>query len=201
MRQLRVVLTAEGPSDDAFLAPVVTRLLEDVCARRHLAVEVLPCHPVRVSGGGLPADARLGRLLDESGQPDLLVVHSDAAQEDRGRAVVEALRAAGQAALLAVPRRETEAWALADEQAVVAATGRADVRVPPHPEKVVDAKVVLRSLASRRRRRRPDPQELLAVLGQRVRLDELRALPSFERLVREVEVGVDALHLPGDSTT
>jgi len=91
-----------------------------------------------------------------------------------------------------VPVRETEAWALADGDALRAVFGTvledAALGVPPHarlvetitdPKRALDSAYLLTRPSGRRAR--AGAAALLSALGQQVSLDRLRQVPSFAR--------------------
>jgi hypothetical protein len=86
------------------------------------------------------------------------------------------------------PRHETEAWMLADPDAVVTAFGYAgtpaSIGLPASPreaERLGDPKAVLAEAMTsvRGRRRRPDIRQIIPAIAQRQSFDTLRQTRSF----------------------
>lgn len=184
MRYLASGLVAEGATDDRFLRPLLTRALEELCSREFdEQVDVSEVQVLR-GRGGPPAVAEIVRLADEQRDSFLLLfVHRDqGANPGRVRSEwIEPLRAAwgdrAQRLVMAVPVRETEAWMLADGDAL-----RAVMRVRwPNNQLGVPA-------APRRVEELSDPKQVLDRLGERIS----RSFHAYYERLGE-EVSIDAL--------
>ena len=135
-----------------------------------------------------------------AGAWNLLFVHADGAGDPAGARAsavepacraVESKQGARGRCVAVVPVRETEAWALADGEALRAAfgsvlddSGLGLLARPRDVESVADPKQVLRRAlqAARprsRRRRRIGLKEYLEPIGERVDLECLRQVPAF----------------------
>lgn len=219
MRYLGLALYAEGKTDYYFLAPLLLRLCESVCAE---AVE-----PVEFAGETLALDHRSEandaprdqRVLDAADQArgawQLLFVHTDGANDpvlQRARLVEPALallRARwGEDGLgvAVVPVRETEAWVLVDGDALRNVLGSTlsdeALGLPLSPQDVeaqLDPKAVLRAAfwatgpTGQRRRRGTSP--MLNALGEQVALQRLRRLPSFQLLEEELRSALRTMRI------
>lgn len=201
MRYLALALYAEGPSDHAFLRPIIRRAVLEVGSR--LARAAIEVSEQFVEGQRRPRGASraesvrrvFGRsLLD--GSIDLLFVHTDggadpaAARRDRIDTVRDRISAAETSVVPVVPVRETEAWALADPDALCEEFGFVGEakEVWPNidlddPDRMPDPKGILRDLQralQTRRRKRPRSGTVIpAGLGDRVALPALRRLAAF----------------------
>ncbi len=219
MRYLGLALFAEGGRDHSFLRPLLRRLVEDMCARRAAARveigDVIELHTLERHRGQDRATRILEAARDAEGSFDLLFVHTDGgsnASLARKERVDPAIP--GVAYLLAaphprrgvgvVPVRETEAWALADGDALRKAFGSSlddsALGVPTRArevESILDAKAALEdayaAVVGARRRRRRTASSFLEVIAEGAGLQRLRAVPSFRELETELGVAIDQL--------
>jgi hypothetical protein len=205
MRWLGLALVAEGPTDERFLGPLLRRTVEAACLEVcRSEVEVGDVAPLRWSGPGRPP---LADFVLESAQrcretAHILFIHTDGggdpdrARRERFSPAMERVAAAdGLPRLVAViPVRETEAWLLADGDAIRAAFGTtlddirlglpdrpSDVERVPDPKALLD-RVILAARGGRSRGTRPGASPYFDVLGERVRLAALRQLPAYRRI-------------------
>jgi hypothetical protein len=190
MRYLTSGLVAEGRTDDRFLPPLLSRALEELCADEFdESVEVSEVQVLRSRGGPLGVDG-IVELVD--GQRDsfvLVFVHRDqGANVDRVRSEwTEPLRTrwddrAGRLVMV-VPVRETEAWMLADGDALRAVLrvrwpdSQLGVPAPPRRvEEIADPKQVLHRLEARISR---SFDAYLDRLGEEMSIEALRKVPAF----------------------
>ena len=213
MRYLGMALYAEGPTDYALLTPLLQRLCEDVCARH--AVE-----PVEIGAlVALDDPPRMQNLRREErilasakaawGAWNVLFVHADAAgdarraRQERTAPALDLLRQIelGQGVAV-VPVRETEAWTLADGDALRAVLGvphsDADLGLPGRArgvEQITDPKATLRAAQSTAGRRRMRSVDLLHLLGERISLERLAHVPAFEELRSDLVNALVALRV------
>jgi hypothetical protein len=181
--------------------------------------EVLELHsPVSVRNQ--PREIRILQAAREAfGAWHILFVHTDAGGDadtahlqrvEPARARVSAeLGENGTRTVAVVPVRETEAWAIADGEALRATFGTlksdADLGVPLRPrgvEAVADPKHALRdalvAAMGQRGARRERVAGMLELIGERVRLDILANIPAFSGVRTELFDVLKALHyLPG----
>jgi len=116
-----MTLISEGVSDDDFLVPVLQRSAEEFCPADAQVDEPLA---VRAAAGPAVLERTTAALSARSGAFRIVVVHHDGANDpEEGyrrwvSRVGEAWRAEGgrEPVIGVVPVRETEAWALADEE-------------------------------------------------------------------------------------
>ncbi len=207
MRYLGIALFAEGSTDDRFLNPLLARLCEDLCLRRgegpiEVAPLVLLHAPSRFRNASHEVQV-LESVRNMQCQIDILFLHTDGggdaarAIEERidpvRRIIQERLTSFGGRAIAVVPVRETEAWALADGDAIRTAFGSnrddsslgipariAEVESLPDPKRSLND--AWRAAWPNRRRRNQSATGCLDLLGQHARLDRLRLVPAFARL-------------------
>lgn len=218
MHYLGLALYAEGRTDYAFLCPLLLRLCEDVCRGARQAVDIGGVLPLDDPPGmaRAPRDERIARAADEARPAwNILFVHADA-DADAHAALRERVwpsaerirqRAYARAEIVAViPVRETEAWTLADGDAIrrVLGTSLGNEALGLRSrgaslERLGDPKEQWNAIlaAARRSRRSPrrDLAGLLPPLGERCDLDCLRELPSFQHLEADLRSALAHLQI------
>jgi hypothetical protein len=209
MRYLALGLYAEGPYKSTFEAAV------RISDSRVLLAESF-VRPQRASKSKDRAD-RIFDLFSEplrQGAISLLFIHTDGGTDfstaDRERVVPAIIKLKGSIAAPSfgcvgvVPVRETEAWALADFDALREELGTRlsaeELQLPVRPadvERLLDPKQTLRNahaLASPSRRgRRTRFEAIPAGLGDRVNHHCLRQVPAFARFEAELEATLRSL--------
>jgi hypothetical protein len=217
MQYLGLALYAEGRTDYYFLSPLLQRLCEDVCAGEALQpVEVSDVigldHPPSVNNAN-----REQRIVSAAGTArgawKILFVHADGAgnpQRVRAQQVEPALASLRSVfgndgvGVAVVPIRETEAWVIADGDAIrhVFDTQRTDSELGlPSPsraaESVADPKASLDSAFAvtepSGRRRKQGVSPYLSALGEQVSLTRLRELDAFLALEAELKAALRQL--------
>jgi len=157
MRYLTSALLCEGATDERFLPPLLTRTLEDLCrANFDQEVEVARVQPLRKKGGPRPIPEMISLVEENSGYFSIVYFHHDqgAHRQQVERDWLDPLRAAWgsrrELMIEVVPVRETEAWLLADGEAIRSALGVAwtddGMGLPSAPklvEHIADPKDVL----------------------------------------------------------
>ena len=218
MQYLGLALYAEGSTDYQFLCPLLLRLCESACAQAAQPVEiggVLPLddtHAMRTA----PRGERIAQAAqDAAGAWNLLFVHADAdgdAEQALRERVAPGLGRVRDAAwpraegVAVVPVQETEAWVLADGDALRAVFGStltdSALGLPAQVtaiERLAEPKLALEAafLATRPtgRRARAGATALFNALGEQVALDRLRALPSFRTLELDVQAALQRLQI------
>lgn len=213
MQYLNLALYAEGRTDYSFFIPLLRRLTEEICTRHALRpVEVSDVmgldHPTQSNES--PRHQRIADAARQAmGTWRILFIHADGAgdpdrarreQVDPGREKVEQTAGAAHAGVGVVPVRETEAWAIADGDALRAVFGttlsdellglptRRDVETDPEPKKTLAGAFKAVKPPSRLLRKGTSPY--LGQLGEEISLDCLRQLESFRQLERDL---MDAL--------
>lgn len=218
MQYLGLALYAEGPTDYYFLRPMLQRLCEDLCASEASepvdVSEVLSLnHPEELHEE--PREQRIlaaAKLAQDSWR--ILFVHADGANDParaRHEQVEPCLSLLGAffkddgVGVAVVPIRETEAWGIADGDAVRSAFGTelSDVQLglPARRavEAVADPKAVLlgafHATNPSGRRRKQGPSPYLNTLGEAVSLHHLRELVAFDRLVSDLREALQKLQI------
>lgn len=214
-------LYVEGPTDARALPVLVRRTAEHILTQRGRPdVDVL--EPLVI--GQVEADDHAGRILEAARSTHgyhVLLVHADADAPTREKAyqerflpglnrVHEAASAAEKVCKLLIPLipvRMTEAWMIADAEAVREVIGTdvpaADLGLPARPHEVeavqdpkgVLAEAVRRAIASRRLRRRFSIGSLYEPVAQTVRLECLAGVPAFQQFEQELTRALVALRL------
>ena len=208
---LGLALFAEGPSDHQFLRPLLERFTETLCLSRARGLVELPSMIELHSPRRAKNDDRTKKILEAArdawGSFHILFIHSDggadpaATEENYIEPVRRAIRddadmGEGSTRTVAViPVRESEAWMLADGEALREAFGttltNARLGLPSHVrevESILDPKVTLQQALFAvfgRRSRRSGPQDYFAAIGQSARFEKLREVPSFQAFEKQ----------------
>lgn len=195
MSQLSWAVSYEGSTDARYLDVLIRRVIEAHCLRVNVSVEVstTPLRFARRSPEHIIQEAT--RLRDAF---DVLFVHADAGGREQRKTLSERClvicRELAEQSILptercvpVIPRREMEAWAIADQGAVAKAlgyNGRLEALGLPTPpktaESINDPKDTLRRAQRtvvNQRRRLPDR---LALIAEYQSLSVLRRVPSFK---------------------
>lgn len=217
MRTLSPGVFTEGPTDVDFLSPVVLRLATELIqSRGHRPAQVAG----PVSFPGRPATKTFRDTIDLHARSlDLVVVHTDGGGnpsravreriEPWSASVDDILDGRLRVFVPAIPNRATEAWMLADLEALQDVLGttknRRELGLPAHArevEQITAPKAMLGSVhesaVGSRQARRVGLRPLYLALGQEVSLENLRHVPSFHRFATEFEAALRRLgFLPG----
>jgi hypothetical protein len=219
-RWLGLALYAEGETDHRFLDEVLRRSVEERLLGRGHSVEVPAMQRLTVDATATNRADRIANGCDMmQGAFHLLFVHADGGGDpdlariertDPGiELVLERLGDAARAGVPVVPVRETEAWALADYDTLrsVLATrcSNDELGLPRRSrmlEGVEDPKALFDNAVrvargGRRHRRRASASAYLDLLGARVDVSTLAALPGFARLLADIDAALDRLGLNG----
>ena len=195
-----MLLLTEGRTDDRILPRLLERSADEVCARAVKAsVDVGEVIVVRPRPGPPNIGEIVAEAIKNDGAFNVLLVHRDigASRERSEREWIHPIRDAWSAAgraeelVIAAPVRETEAWALVDGDALREVFGvnwtddRMKLPAVPHlVERVEDPKQVLEGVREQISRRSTD---YYARLGDLIRLERLRLVPSFQAWEEELE--------------
>lgn len=216
MQALVLALYAEGTTDEHFLPPIIQRTAEVVIAARgRTTVDVLDPWVVKVEPG---LNERATCILAAARQTEgfhALIIHADADHPTPERALHERIQpgmdrvtAAGVRHTLIplIPVRMTEAWLLADPEALLHVIGTnmtATALGLPEREHLVESdpdprqtlhRVVRDATALRRRRRRQfHADELYAPLARIINLERLCKVPSYQQFVEDFTVALKSL--------
>lgn len=189
----------EGATDQAYFEILIPRAMEDVVMRRGTKHSTIPPNPSVVLKRGAVED--VAREACEAKDGFLLVfIHADTGGrnletglEERSVRYCDAMHALCQwpsvRCITISPRHETEAWLLADPQAVTDSLGYRGapeaIGLPSNAheaERLPDPKSVLvAAVREIRGKRRPfDVKQLFPAIAQRQSLAKLRQTTSFE---------------------
>ena len=216
---LGLALIAEGPTDHQFLRPLLERFTETLCLARARGLVEIPSMIELHSPRRVKDSDRATRILEAArdawGSFHILFIHSDGGGDPTAAEVncIDPARRAirddvdlgeGSTRTVAiVPVRETEAWMLADGDAIREAFGttltNARLGLPSHAravETIPDPKVeldrILASVLGRASRRRR-LQNYLATIGQTARFERLREVPSFQSFEEQFTAALTGL--------
>lgn len=212
MRVLSCILACEGESDGWFLPPLLQRAIDDLCLDRFPGtVDVRDIR--RISADVQKPAEVVAASCAERGAFDVLLYHHDGyprqIADEKIDEVVRALGAAGvgEAFVPVVPVMETEAWMLADcdalarvisaSRAAVAAELPPQARLVEKQEQPKEAlRRVIRSTVRRHRRARPDSDDMrryFAALAEEIDIGLLRDVPAFARWWNDMATALDRL--------
>lgn len=190
----------EGPSDALYLDVLLPRMIRDLVAQRGVDVVEVPDAPaVRLGERGRAIENVAEEACEFSNAYEVVFIHADTGGraleqglDNRAQAYCEAFNARCEwplnRCLTITPRHETEAWLLADGQAVAATLGYTgnptEIGLPATAkaaEKLGDPKLTLANAMKevRGRRRNYEIANLFPAIAQRQRLDMLRGSQSF----------------------
>jgi hypothetical protein len=188
----------EGATDQAYFELLIPRVMEEIVMRHGTRHSTIPPAPsIRLHRGTIDVVAREACAARDAFH--LVFIHADtggraleAGLETRSIRYCEAMHEeCGYPAVRCItlsPRHETEAWMLADPQAVTGALGYlgspALIGLPSdasQAERLSDPKAALAAAMSlvRGRRRRADVTQIVPAIAQRQSLNKLRRSRSF----------------------
>ncbi len=224
MKTLALALYAEGRADERFLPILVRRTAESLLARQSTQVvdvfgPLLVNHDIDVR-----FPIRSERLLEASRRAygyHLLVIHADADYPEPDRALREriqpGLEAIGEAAksdtrlndrcVALIPVQMTEAWMLADPQALIQVIGATrtaeEMGIPtravqveslPNPKQTLQQSIQQAISDRPRRRRRIQLSEIHEPLARQISLERLQGVPAYQTFIRDLTVALKDLH-------
>ena len=190
----------EGQGDSADFDVLLPRLMEEITAAERARAVAVPQTPALHLEAGRDRERVAAKLCKNAESFSLIFIHADtggraqeASMDDRGaaycRAVQDLCGWPPERCVVLQPRHETEAWVLADPEAVMEALGlRGDPSrygLPPNaaaaealPEAKGTLNDIVRGVVGRRKPRRGSTA-LFARVAQTQRLDALRGSRSF----------------------
>ncbi|MES2270838.1 MAG: hypothetical protein V4533_08145 [Pseudomonadota bacterium] len=191
----------EGPTDRAYFDLLIPALMEDLVRRRGTRNVTVPQSPaISMGKAGRTVDAVASEICGEQDAFHVVFVHADTG----GRALEANMGSRSEAyrqaafelcgfplvrCVIIAPRHETEAWMLADRDAVGGALGYrgdlAELGLPAdarQAEKLVDPKQVLANAISQVRGRRSasNVHQIITAIAQRQNFTRLRTAQSFQ---------------------
>jgi Domain of unknown function (DUF4276) len=204
---LSSVLWREGPTDERFLRPLLHKAVTDIAyaeGKYQCDIPELQDLCSLHNEKPLPLVKRVLAALERAdGSFRLVFLHTDAggdherARRERIAPVQNALTTiqfrTNHQAIAVIPVRETEAWMIADGDALRSSFGstasNAELDVPARPrdvESILDPKAHLSSSLEvaygGHRRRKQGIGNFYEIIGAEVRLSVLRQIPSFKRM-------------------
>lgn len=202
--QIIIGFATEGTTDIRFLESVIQRTFENVAFECRGQVEVLPVQCMKKQNGEFIEIVKKYSKCAEANGIMVLCIHSDADDITDVNtfnnklipaftAVVDMDEAGICKNLVAiVPIRMTEAWMLSDKELLKAELGTsksdAELGIDRHPETycnpkqtIEDAIRIARQNLAKRRRHELSIGELYSPIGQKVPLDRLETLPSYQK--------------------
>ena len=202
----------EGPTDSAYFEVLIPRVMEELVRRHGTRLSTIPTAPAVLLSRGAPAEVA-SEACSAREAFHLCFVHADtggrnlaAAIDERSTAYCAAMRAECNwppaRCIVVSPRKETEAWVLADGAAVTSALGYSDtpssLGLPADAEaaeRLADPKATLRAaMESVRGRRRPiATSDIFAAIAQRQSLTALRGASSFSAFENRLRAGLVSL--------
>lgn len=204
MIYLRAGLYAEGPTDYAFLRPLLDRLMDELAASLYAGqYELGECLGIDAPSGTHAdrAERVAAAIHAHRNECTVLVIHSDGAgdpERARREQVAPGMDAARArctdrpvAAAACIPVREIEAWMLVDPDVFPLVGRSTPPTCPVEPERELDPKVTLDRLLTDSGVRRQRRDRVYGIFGVNVRLECLRRLQAFasfeNELVRAIE--------------
>jgi Domain of unknown function (DUF4276) len=199
----------EGATDRAYFELLIPRVMEDIIMQLGTRHAIVPPSPAII----LQRSTIEGVAKEACATKDafhLLFIHADTGGrglagdlDARSFSYCEAIHSRCEfravRCITISPRHETEAWILADPQAVIAALGYvgspASIGLPGSPvdaERLQDPKAVLMAAVRQvRGRRRPfDAKQLFPAIAQRQSLATLRKASSFVSFEANLQAGL-----------
>lgn len=210
MKYIGWAVLYEGASDAAYFDVLLHRVMEDIVFRGSKFPSIPTAPNIRLRRGSADSFAAEACAAQEAFH--LVFVHADTggrAQEanlgDRTTAYQEALARCcdwpAERCVIVTPRHETEAWVLADPEAICGALGfRGDPQAIGLPataaeaERLIDPKAAIEQAISEVRRGRRDSgdaSQIFAAVAQRQALERLRGSDSFRQFEARLQVGLD----------
>lgn len=212
MKYIGWAVLYEGASDAAYFDVLIHRVMEDIVFRGTKFPSIPTAPSIRLRRGSADSFATEACAAQEAFH--LVFVHADTggrAQEAnlgaRTTAYQDALTQCcdwpAERCVIVTPRHETEAWVLADPEAVCGALGYRGapeaIGLPAtaaEAERLVDPKVAIeQAIGAVRRGRRGsgDASQIFAAVAQRQALDRLRGSDSFRQFEAKLQEGLEHL--------
>ena len=214
--QVIIGYTTEGSTDVLFLKSVVQRTFEHIAFECHGQIEILPVQNIdRLSGDFIEAIIKCSVDADNRGVT-VLCVHVDADSENDANALANKINPAFDAIcklddenvcknlVAIVPVHMTEAWMLSDIELLKREIGTNEncralgLDRPPetirNPKQAIeDAIRIARQGLPKRRRSKLSISDLYSPLGQKMPIDALDRLSSYQKFCEAVRIAFDKL--------
>ena len=219
-KQIIIGFTTEGPTDVRFLESIIQRSFEAVAFECDGQVEILPVQRIEKQGGGFVNAVKSYAQQAERRGIMVLCVHTDAddtTDTDTFNYKINPAFAAVDNAQMEhlcknlvaiVPVQMTEAWMLSDKELLKAEIGTRKsnedlgINRPPevyaNPKQAIESAIrIVRQDLTKRRRRDLTIAELYSPIGQKITLNTLEGLPSYQKFkgaVRDAFRKLNYLH-------
>ncbi|MGV9556218.1 DUF4276 family protein [Streptomyces sp. NPDC003401] len=197
-RYLTMGLLAEGPEDEMFLSALAVRQLTRLAASAPAPFDVADTVQSSAVGTARTAHPRLcAEAQDLATTCDLLLVHNDHRERGKIGKLRRDVSPPSDCRIVGiVPVRETEAWLLVDTRLLRSLPGAVPAALPwagepsgAQVERVADPKALLADVLPGH-----DTHLLAELLGQRIDLDRLQALPAYQQWCAELTSALKELH-------
>ncbi|MFI1022674.1 hypothetical protein [Streptomyces olivaceus] len=189
-RHLSLALLTEGASDQWFLVPLIDRQVAGIALEASVGFDYSgvvagECYTVA------HRDLVLREVTDLLHYFDIVLIHHDHNERSKAEAIRERVPGDAHRIVPLVPVRETEAWMLADREALKesAPTRDAAGKAPRDVQKIADPKAMLKTALGGRR----DAEHDFARLGQTVALEALSLVPAYRRWTAELRQAMERL--------
>jgi hypothetical protein len=203
----------EGVTDREYFRVLLPRVMQDIVAGGAIQSVTIPEDMLVIGASDRTVEAVAVEACNNRDSFHLWFIHADIG----GRALEDGLASRSEAyadrafqlcrlpkvrSINVAPKKETEAWVLADRRAVLEAFGLSAgydtetlPRNPPECERLADPKVLLDEFATEvnRRRYRRGASFLYPTIGQRQDLAALRRMPSFNRFEADLRTALASL--------
>lgn len=219
MKSVAIALYTEGSTDQYFLPEVIRRTAKRIfiqSGQQHINVQ--PVEPISFDKSGMKQDKCILQAACYAANHNILIVHADADHHTADKALRERFEPGHllikqakedicRCVIPIIPVQMTEAWMLADSEALITALGTSksahELGLPPKPKLVEndsDPKQTLKMIVSkanthRLRRRHIDINPLYTLLGRTVDLSRLNLVPSYQRFVQYLENAFRTINL------
>lgn len=208
-RIITIGYIVEGSTDVRFLENIIRRTFEDVALRCEREIEIYSVVSIKAEKGDTFVQQIQEAIRDAERQGiEFVCIHCDADDSNdehvRKYKIIpafeacESFRVANDIKLLSlIPVYMTEAWMLADKSVfkdeISSGLDDSELRIHRPPESYNDPKNVIKEAIRisqqniSRRRRKLDIADLYLPLGQKISLDSLKRLPSYQNFFRQIE--------------
>jgi Domain of unknown function (DUF4276) len=201
MNILTIAYSGEGTTDERFLANIILRTFEDVLIEAKSEIEIHD--PVYIYKEGPNAIAKIVNAAEQAEGFHVLCIHVDADYENDNRAFEERINSGFNAVeasnnaicknlIAIVPIQMTEAWMLSDidvfKDEIGTEKSNLELGLPVrvnHIERISDPKETINNAIRiafanySSRRNVPRIGEIYIPLSQKIKMDNLKNLPSF----------------------
>ncbi len=208
-KQVIIGFTTEGITDVRFLESIIQRSFEDVAFECEGQIEILPVQYIEKQRGDFVEAVKIYAQRAEKRGIMVLCVHTDADDATDTNIFNYKIKPAFTAVdnapgehfcknlVAIVPVQMTEAWLLSDKELLKAEIGtrksNEDLGINKSPEIYADPKQTIetairiaRQDLTKRRRRNLTIAELYSPIGQKISLNTLEKLPSYQKFKEAV---------------